>query len=47
MVSLYQMKKEKYSSELLSRYMTDSLADETEGEGNRKSKKEHCYSEGD
>lgn len=36
----HQMKKEKYSSELLNRYMTDGLADETEGEGNRKKKKE-------
>lgn len=28
-ISFYQMKKEKYSPELLNRYMTDRLADET------------------
>lgn len=28
---LYQIKREKYSSELLNSYMTDRLADETEG----------------
>lgn len=36
---LYQMKKEKYSSELLNRYMTDRPADETEGDGNREGRK--------
>ncbi len=37
---LYQMKKEKYSSELLNGYMTDGLADETEGGRKQKRKKE-------
>ena len=48
MISLYQMRKEKYSSELLNRYMTDKLADETEGEGKRKGREnEKCYREVD
>lgn len=41
------MEKEKYSSQLLNRYMTDRLANETEWKGNRKGTKHTLYSDVD